>query len=199
MERDVEEVHLCRPLPEGTMSKDDFVLGWFADENRVKLAELIDEHEVKSVIEIGSFLGLSAIWFAKNAGHVTCIDKWREDATEENENNLLATLRRHGMPRDFYQVFLDNMVEAGVAQQITPLRGKSVDLAPFVHPADLVYIDGDHGYEGCAADIIAYGGSARKIICGDDYVDRDGFGVIKAVSKFLPNHQHVGPFWWYEI
>ena len=70
------------------------------------------------------------------------------------------------------------------------------DLAPLV---DLVYIDADHSYEGCTQDIRLYRSKAKMVLCGDDYIDRPGFGVIRAVTEALPVHKHSGQFWWFEL
>jgi hypothetical protein len=35
------------------------------------------------------------------------------------------------------------------------------------------------------------------VLCGDDHVEREGFGVIQAVKEMLPGYQHNGPFWWW--
>ena len=58
--------------------------GWFCEQNRTNLDRLIKKHHVKRVLEIGSFLGLSAAWFAQHVEHVTCIDLWREEAIEDS-------------------------------------------------------------------------------------------------------------------
>ena len=174
----------------------DEIGGWFPQENRDTLTRLIEEHQIESVIEIGSFLGLSAIWFAYHVHRVACIDPWHEPATEPTSNNLVTTLKRNGIPRDFLRVFLGNVLDAGMAYKITPIVGYSQDVHSQVVDADLVYIDGSHTYADCARDIQLYGPKARKIICGDDYVEHDSFGVIGAVSELLPNYQRCGPFWW---
>ena len=182
---------------------EPLVPGWFAQENRDKLAELIDGHNIKTVAEIGSFLGLSAVWFAQRVEHVYCIDTWFEGATYDSENNLLRTLRQWELPRDFFGLFRDNVMRSGVWHKITPIRGHSRYVAAQVPTVDLVYIDGDHSCAGCRDDIEAYKDKARVILCGDDYVQRediDGkpcFGVTKAVHDLLPGAQHVGPFWWW--
>jgi predicted O-methyltransferase YrrM len=174
----------------------DEVGGWFPQENRTKLDELIDLHHCKSGIEIGSFLGLSAIWLAFRLERLQCLDTWCEEATEPNNNNLVATLRRYGIPRDFLRVFLGNVLDAGLMHKVTPIVGRSQEVHGQVVDADLVYIDGSHTYEDVRRDIELYAPKARKVICGDDYVERDGFGVIRAVTELLPSHQHVGQFWW---
>lgn len=180
--------------------------GWFAQENRGGLAQLIGEHDIKTVIEVGSFLGLSAVWFAEWVEHVYCIDTWFEGATYESENNLVGTLRRWDMPRDFFPLFRDNVMRSGKWHKITPIKGNSAFVAGEVPVCDLVYLDGDHSYAGCKRDIEIYRDKARVVLCGDDYTERiesDGtgktkaFGVIEAVNELLPGTQHSGPFWWW--
>ena len=178
--------------------------GWFAQENRAKLAELIVAHNIKTVVEVGSFLGLSAVWFAQRVEHVYCVDTWFEGATCESENNLVGTLRRWDLPRDFFHLFRDNVMRSGVWHKICPIKGSSQDVIGEVPFADLVYLDGSHLYEDVKRDIRLYQDKARVILCGDDHVVRfesDGitpcFGVIEAVRELLPDAKHVGPFWWW--
>lgn len=181
------------------------IAGWFGLDNRQQLEQLIINHSVRTVVEIGSFLGLSAVWFADRVDHVFCVDTWFEGATYESENNLVGTLRRWDLPRDFFPLFRDNIMRSGVWHKVTPIKGHSHFVHGEVPFADLIYIDGDHSYEGCKRDIEIYRDKARVILCGDDYTERmesDGtgetpcFGVIEAVTELLPNHRHVGPFWW---
>lgn len=172
------------------------IAGWFARENRETLDQLIIEHGVSSVVEIGSFMGLSAVWFAQRVDRVTCVDSWYEPATHESENNLVGTMQRWEIPRDFFCMFRDNIMRSGHWHKVLPIRGNSNDVVGQVPNADLVYLDGDHSYEGCKRDIETYLPKARKVICGDDFSARSGFGVIDAVRELLPSHQTCGPFWW---
>lgn len=180
----------------------DEIGGWFDPCNRLQLELLIAEHDIHSVLEIGSFLGLSSIWFAQRVWSVTCVDKWREDANVPDGNNLLSTLLRFGTPRDFFHVFLHNIKEFEVDHKITPVRGLSTEVHGLVTDHDLVYLDGDHSYEGCARDLQLYGPKARRVLCGDDFVDRPEFGVIQAVEEYADaTNQRLrtgGPFWWIE-
>ena len=191
------------------MNDDTLAPGWFAKENQAKLYDLIGDHKIKTVIEIGSFLGRSALWFATDPliEQVFCIDTWCELATFESENNLVGTLRRWDLPRDFFHLFRDNVMRSGLWHKITPIKGHSHYVSGEVPVCDLVYIDGDHSYLGCKHDIEIYRDKARVCLCGDDYAERietDGtgkhkaFGVIEAVNEMLPDAQHVGPFWWSE-
>lgn len=175
------------------------IAGWFGEENRRELARLIVEHNVKSVVEIGSFLGLSAVWFAQRVDSVTCVDLWFEPANHETENNLVGTLRRWDLPNDFFPLFRDNVMRSGLWHKIRPVRGNSHFVYGEVPFVDLAYIDGDHSYEGCKRDIEIYREKARVVLCGDDYVEREGFGVIEAVNELLPGHKSAGCFWWAEL
>ena len=180
--------------------------GWFAQENRAKLAELIVAHNIKTVVEVGSFLGLSAVWFAQRVEHVYCVDTWFEGATYESENNLLGTLRRWDLPRDFFPLYRDNVLRSGLWHKITPVKGHARYVGGEVPVCDLAYIDGDHSYIGCKSDIEVYHDKARKVLCGDDYTVgcesafpfTPAFGVIEAVSELLPSAQHIESFWWWE-
>jgi autotransporter strand-loop-strand O-heptosyltransferase len=170
--------------------------GWFDEANRRVLDELIKRHNIKSVIEIGSFLGQSAAWFAERVDKVTCVDTWFEAAERGDRNNLVDSLSYFGVGRDFFAKFVENMKGCGAWPKITVVRGDSQEVAHKVGEADLVYVDANHTKEGCAGDVKLYLPKARKIICGDDYTVRPEFGVIEAVSELLPRHKFDGPFWW---
>lgn len=171
--------------------------GWFGDENKRNLERLIAKHQVRTVAEIGSFLGYSSAWFARRLEKVYCIDKWRAYAESSDDRDLLAICERLHIPLDFYEMWKRNMEAEGVFHKITPLRGYSVSAAHLLREADLIYIDGDHSMPGCMSDIMNYLPKAKKVICGDDYTN-DFPGVKRAVSELLPAHQHDGPFWWFE-
>jgi hypothetical protein len=188
---------------EALIGPDLPIPGWFAKENRIELGKLIVEHDIKSVVEVGSFLGLSAVWFAQRVEQVHCVDTWIETATYESDNNLVGTLRKWDLPRDFFPLFRDNVMRSGVWHKIHPIKGDSRFVSEEVPYADLVYLDGGHRYEQVKDDIQIYRDKARVILAGDDYVKRDDidgspcFGVIEAVTELLPDHRHVGPFWYW--
>lgn len=172
------------------------VTGWFPVENREELERLIHEHNVRTVVEVGTFLGLSAIWFAARVERVVCVDRWYEPANAPNGNNLVSTLEAAKLPKDFFDVFRNNVLRAGVQDKIFPIRGDSNAVHELVEEADLVYIDADHSFEGCSSDIRLYAPKARKVVCGDDYLVWDSFRVIEAVKSIYPEHKSRGRFWW---
>jgi predicted O-methyltransferase YrrM len=104
----------------------------------------------KYVLEIGSYIGASACCFGAalkeaGSGKVICIDTWNNDAMTEGN-------------RDTWQAFQNNT--ASYKEHIVPVRGFSTDVvdkaAACVKSLDLLFIDGDHSYEGVKADWEAY-------------------------------------------
>lgn len=99
------------------------------------------------------------------------------------------------------QESLDKLYE-NVKQKISShghevIRQKSLDAVGMFddNSLDYVYIDGDHTYEGCLADIKAWWPKVKSggILAGDDYdVAKTGlgydFGVITAVDEFAESN-----------
>ena len=168
--------------------------------NRDNLLRLIQKHDIRTVLEIGTFMGGSAALFAKQSQieQVTCIDPFETSGWWAHELAIRA------VPNPYYDVFRRNMEELGVWHKIEVLRGLSQDMAAQAPVVDLVYVDGDHSYEGCKRDIELYRPKAKKVICGDDYHrDEHGVpyypGVIQAATELLSGHHFEAGFWWFEL
>jgi predicted O-methyltransferase YrrM len=99
-----------------------------------------------TAVEIGSFTGKSSCFLAAGltaGSHLTCVDTWVNDAMPYDQRV------------DVMDQFLANT--AAYRDRIEPLRGTSVDVAAtWDRPIDLLFIDGDHPYAGCAADVRAW-------------------------------------------
>lgn len=111
------------------------------------IATLRNERASARLLEVGSYLGASAVVLAEalrwmdrgDDGRVCCIDTWHNDAMTEGH-------------RDTWDQFLDNT--APWKNLIMPLRGSSTQVRfPEDRPLDLVFIDGDHSYEAARADV----------------------------------------------
>lgn len=172
----------------------DPIFGWFQDTSAQTLDKLIKEHDIKTVIEIGSFVGKSTAFFAERVDKVYAVDIFK--MWPEGMHN--GDAQQYG--DDFYETFLQNMLHAGVLPKIAPIRMSSRDAANHVFntPCDLVYIDASHDYESVKEDIALWSPFVSKIICGDDY-DENWPGVMQAVDEAYPHVNVVGNFWYYPI
>ena len=143
------------------------VVGWMTDGMRDTLAMLIDRFQVSSVIEVGSFLGLSACWFAEHVEEVTCVDVFDKDML----GSVMRSAMRSAPPEtmdNMYDLFLAN---TAAYPNITSHKMPSLQAAAELDVvADLVYIDADHTYEAVKADVEAWTPHARRVVCGDDNI-----------------------------
>lgn len=153
------------------------IFGWFPEESAKTLRKLMKEHDVKTVIEVGSFLGKSTNFFASEGANVHAVDpfiKWKDKDRPNGD------IEREGGD-DFLEKFVANCIECGNAEKIYPHQETSEEAAKYVEAADMVYIDGLHDYESVKKDIKLWRNKATKIICGDDY-DENWPGVMEAVK-----------------
>jgi len=137
-----------------------------------------------TILEVGSFMGLSAIIMGcglrdsgNNDARIYCVDPWDNKYLEKVEVSD---------SRELYDIFKENITRAGLESFIYPLRMRSTDAADDFadHSVDLVFIDGDHSYESCYADLASWYSKIRPggTIIGHDC--RPGKGVHRAVEKF---------------
>lgn len=179
------------------------IKGWNCE--HPKLAELIQKIKPTTVIEVGSWLGGSALWMARHTdAEIVCIDTWtgaREMWTNMEDPDRYGALRHiHGFPR-IYEDFLSNVVKAGRQDQITPFPvPSSVGLPAMMElgvKPDLIYLDGDHSFGSVSQDLKLALEMWPGVLCGDDYYSWPG--VRQAVDKYLP-YKEVDEFgfWWME-
>ncbi len=139
-------------------------------------------------IEIGSRRGGSAIWIARAMEELICID---------------AFVSSHGGAPGFLPHFHYNLKEMGLDHRVTlihELSSIAVHQAPL--SCGLLFIDGDHSYEGCKADIAAYAPRVKSggaLVIHDSIVEpsvRAAIGdsesiLARFVSTEMENHQGV--------
>jgi predicted O-methyltransferase YrrM len=153
--------------------------------NAQPMEKLIREKNVKTVIELGSWLGKSTRHIASILpadGIVFAVDHWLGSAEHLDSSDLPL----------LYEQFLSNTVHAGLADKIVPIRLTTLEasgefLRNKVIP-DLVYVDAAHDEQSVYADLKAYYPlvQGHGILCGDDWGwgGSLGFPVCKAVHRF---------------
>lgn len=159
---------------------------------RVVLHRLASNKE--TILEIGSYVGASACCFGaavkKNGcGRVFCVDTWHNDAMTEGN-------------RDTYAEFLKNT--DAFAPFIVPIRGFSTDvvkqIAVRINHADLLFIDGDHSYDGVKTDWNAYKGflKAGSIVVFHDWGWAEGVKQVirEDAVPFVGSSDSLPNMWW---
>jgi cephalosporin hydroxylase len=182
----------------------DTVQGW--NSTAPTFARVIEEVRPQTIIEVGSWLGASAIHMAKECRRIGlmpkiyCVDTWLgatefwTDAADTEERNLR---QRNGYPQVYFD-FLSNVVQARMQDIITPIPTTSTIGAKVLRHhgiiADLIYIDGSHDFEDVVQDIRSYAPLVRQggILFGDDL---NWPGVSAAVSQEIGTVRTEGFFW----
>ena len=119
---------------------------------RVTLCQLARTAPHQTLVEIGSYLGASALALAaglhgagNTTGRIYCIDTWENNAMTEGSRDTFAEFTRRTAP---------------FSSRIEPVRGWSTEVAvklvPRLGSINLLFIDGDHSYEGVLADWRTY-------------------------------------------
>ncbi len=137
----------------------------------------------EEIVEIGSYRGKSCVLMALGSqeggaagAHITCIDPHMQPREE------------HGSETD-YEIFHQIIEEHAVADRVTHLRMRSEDAARTWdgRQVDIVWIDGDHSYEGAKRDfedwreVVKVGG----LLAAHDAFGRLHPGVLSAWQEVI--------------
>lgn len=161
------------------IEKLDDKRGFFSD--RPVFEELIKEVKPKTIIEVGSWKGHSAVAMARICQSlgifcdILCIDTFlgsQEHWLNDKYRDLLKI--ENGCPR-YYRDFPSNIIYSGVQTFVTPVclpaATASVVLSIFKVQGDLIYIDAGHEYDDVTNDIRNFFPllSKKGVMFGDDY------------------------------
>lgn len=136
-------------------------------------------------LEVGSWVGLSgsvtAFGLISNSNFnakVFCVDTWEVMQEQENYHKELKG-------KDLFDIFKSNIDKLKVSKYISPIKGKSIEVAKSISEKDfdIIFIDGEHTFEACYEDIKAW---LPKLKQGGKMYGHDGSpdsGVVKALEK----------------
>lgn len=133
-----------------------------------------------SIVEVGSYIGISTSIFAPFFTHVYAVDSWSSEHTGVVSEGKLDC-------EGIEALFDANTMHMS---NITKVKKLSVEAATGFEDSslDFVYIDASHDYDSVMADLEAWIPKVRRYIGGHDYT-ADHPGVIKAVhDTFKPSN-----------
>lgn len=140
------------------------------------------------LIEIGAWVGVSTIEFAKHFASVIAIDPWQNNIGDITNNY------------DMNQAYEEYKNRISKFDNITTIKEFSYNIANKIDNStiDIVYIDGLHTYEAVKKDIELFMPKIKKrgFISGHDYCSKFP-GVIKAVNELFikPDRIFVDTSW----
>lgn len=159
--------------------------GWLSDREAAFLYNTARQCTGQNgvVVEIGSFKGKSTIAIGlglqNNNPRIVAIDPHISNLEHRDRRSSLFEFQR-------------NIARAGLADIVTPIVAKSQDAAHgWFHPIELLWIDGDHSYEGAMADFELY---APHVVEGGIIAFHDATQdeVPKVVIKAFRQPGYVG-------
>lgn len=147
--------------------------------NQLKgLKMLIDDYVNKetTIVELGSFGGVSSELFALHCKKIYCVDLW-DPYWEITDSQRI----------EFAEFSFDKMISR--YSNITKMKKSSVDASKEFEDGsiDLVYIDAAHDYNSVREDILAWLPKIKKggYISGHDYRYDPNIGVYQAVNDIF--------------
>lgn len=140
-----------------------------------RLSSLLQPHD--SILEIGSFLGRSAVQWAVNHpfGRVVCVDPWVGNPQDYIDLYWIEKCdgdrSKVQLDQPTYKQFLTNTKHC---TNILPVKMRSEDFEWYFNsPPSLIFVDADHTYDGVIKDLdlclLKWQAAASTIICGHDY------------------------------
>lgn len=177
---------MSRPSAVTVRELEDLPQGWFHHGSQV--LALLEQHRPRVIVELGTWLGASAIAMARSArrwgGTVTCVDTWAgeldADAVSPAGKSPLMLLS-----------CARSMVEAGVSASIRLIPSTTTDAARYwAQPIDFLYIDAGHSYDAVLEDLDTWVPHVRPggVVAGDDYANPLYPGVHAAWDAFERRH-----------
>jgi uncharacterized Rossmann fold enzyme len=147
-------------------------------------------------VEVGVFTGdLSRLLLGRTDLYLTMVDSWAGDGRDYIGDSGDWHARLSQAKQNECRRIAEGVAEAaGYRAEVVAMSSQE---ASHIFPGalfDFVFIDADHSYEGCKADIAAWLPRVKPggLLCGHDYnnTDFEDFGVTRAVDEFVAAHGH---------
>ncbi len=160
--------------------------GWYS--NAPQLHTLMQMHPVYTIVEIGVWLGKSAMDLARHlpdGGVLYAVDHF-----QGSQEHQIGASSWHPCVHFLYEQFLSNVIHNQLTDTIIPIPLTSAQAAPFLShiQPDLIYIDASHDTDSLYQDLVLWYPRVAHtgILCGDDWCWES---VRKAVRRFASEHQ----------
>lgn len=142
-----------------------------------------------AIVELGSYRGKSTAYLAAgaiygNLAPVFAVDPWDTRGNVTGRFGFADPATR--------EAFTRQIAAAGVAANVTALRGFSTDVARhWLRPIGLLYVDGSHTEKDVAADVAAWSPflAPGAVIAFDDYRTERNPGVARVVDRLRAGAQ----------
>lgn len=142
------------------MRASDAVHGWLHRDEQSALYRLASQVPAdRAVVELGSWKGRSTVVLAAGSMSGSRAPIYAVDFfAVRGENESFVAEQQGGEAREYLPEFQQNMVRAGVAGVVTPIRDSTTDAARGWKgpPIALLFVDGDHEYASVRADFLAW-------------------------------------------
>lgn len=151
----------------------------------------LEKYKCDFVAEIGIRKGIHFNYLIKHKPMLAlAVDIWKDDIPAHNDVGYTQ--------KELDKQYEDFILWSSKFSFVKTTRDYSTEAAKRYPDEyfDFVYLDGDHTYEGCLADIKAWYPKVKKgkFLVGDDYRQRTNklgvkFGVVEAVNKFCGDNK----------
>lgn len=193
-QRLIDAVHLGLNPYKG-FPAEKWVGAWYGDTaaHNPLFARAIKETNPGIIIEVGSFVGESAVGMANVIKEmqldaaILCVDTWC--GSFKHWEAVREKIQMHFGRPDFYYKFLANVIERGVQDTIVPLAMDSMGASMVIKwlgiVPKLVFIDGSHEEGDVYRDLDAYW---KLLPAGGGMLidDVTGFpGVVADLARFI--------------
>jgi hypothetical protein len=140
---------------------------WLAPGTQWLLADSVSR-STRLIVEVGSWIGRSSRYLANLAprANVIAVDHWQGTPEHQADPELAPAIPR------LYETFLSECWD--YRSQIIPVRTDSIEglrrIADAGLQPDLVYLDGDHSFDGVVADVrLVLDLFSRAVIVGNEW------------------------------